>query len=248
MHDLRSKINAGQFASVENTLYNGTFYGVYATKKIRPTLPVFSEDRGMTRWSLPVVVLLVCCPWLTAGEFNPVVEIGQQLAPWKDLPGTDGKQHSWEDVRQRKAVVVFFTSNGCPYAVDYEPRISDLAKQFADNDQVALIGVNSNLIPEDSLEAMADRAAKVGFTFPYLKDEKQALGKAWGAVRTPEFFVLDANREVVYMGALDDNPNAEKATVNYVQEAVEAVLAGQKPEVQETPPIGCTIRYKRTRR
>lgn len=202
----------------------------------------------MIRSVTSLVLLLTCCIHLNAGEFNPVVDIGQQLTPWKDLPGTDGKQHSWDDVKQKKAVVVFFTSNGCPYAVDYEKRIHDLAARWAENDRVAIIGINANPIAEDSLEAMTERAKQAGFDFPYLKDETQEIGKAWGAIRTPEFFVLNANREVVYMGALDDSTNPDEVTVNYVQKAVEAVLAGQQPEVQETVPIGCNIRYRRTRR
>lgn len=192
-------------------------------------------------------VLLTLCSSLAAGKYNPVVDIGQQLEPWNNLPGIDGKTHSWSDLAEKKVVIVVFTANGCPYAVDYEGRIAKLHQQYADNDQVALVAVNSNLIPEDSLDAMQARAADAGFQFPYLKDEKQQLGKAWGAVRTPEFFVLDAKRRVVYMGALDDSTDASQAQVNYVEKAVEAILAGKKPEVQETAPIGCTIRYRRMR-
>lgn len=185
---------------------------------------------------------------ITAGEYNPVLSIGDVVQPWENLPGIDGKPHSWKDLKEKKAIVVAFTCNTCPYAVDYQDRIKSLAKKWQSHEQVAVIAVNSNLIDEDSLDAMQERAKSENFTFPYIKDEKQELGKAWGATRTPEFFVLDDQRKVVYMGALDDDTNPDEATVNYVNQAVEAVLAGKKPDVQETVAIGCNIRYKRSRR
>ncbi|QDU77125.1 Redoxin [Bremerella volcania] len=185
---------------------------------------------------------------IQAGEFNPVLSVGDVVQPWENLPGTDGEPHSWKDLKDKKAIVIAFTCNTCPYAIDYQDRLKKLARKWASDDRVALIAVNSNLIDDDSLEAMKERAKAEEFTFPYLKDEKQELGKAWGATRTPEFFVIDSERKVVYMGAMDDDTNAAEATVNYVDKAVEATLAGKNPEVQETVAIGCNIRYKRSRR
>ncbi|OYP39237.1 thioredoxin family protein [Rhodopirellula sp. MGV] len=195
-----------------------------------------------------LMLLTILIPQLLAGEYNPTVSVGEVLASWSDLPGIDGETHSWNDLKDKKAVIVAFTCNTCPYAVEYETRLKQLATKWAKDERVALVAVNSNLVEEDSLEAMQEKGKAAQFDFPYFKDEKQELGKAWGATRTPEFFVLDRERKVVYMGALDDDTNAEKATRNYVNEAVEAILAGKKPEVQETVPIGCNIRYKRSRR
>ncbi len=197
---------------------------------------------------IALLMLLVPLSTTYAGEYNPVLSIGDVAPPWEDLSGTDGKSHSWKDLEGKQAIVVIFTCNGCPYAVDYEPRIKQLAADWKAKDKVGIIAVNSNLIEEDSLKAMQQRAKSAGFKFPYLKDEKQELGKAWGATRTPEFFVLDGDRKVVYMGAMDDDTDASKAKVNYVSQAIEAVLKGKSPEVTETVPIGCNIRYKRTRR
>ncbi|PQO40795.1 thioredoxin family protein [Blastopirellula marina] len=199
------------------------------------------------------IIPLFCAVFLPltaiqAGEYNPILSIGDVVQPWENLPATNGEPHSWKDLKVKKVVVVAFTCNTCPYAVDYQDRIKTLSKKWQNDDRVALIAVNSNLIDEDSLEAMKERAKTEKFTFPYLKDEKQELGKAWGATRTPEFFVIDSDRKVVYMGAMDDNPNAAEATVNYVDKAVEATLAGKQPDVQETVAIGCNIRYKRSRR
>ncbi|MFN3152672.1 thioredoxin family protein [Bremerella sp.] len=202
----------------------------------------------MTRLIPLLFVILLPLTAIHAGEYNPVLSIGDEVKPWENFPGTDGETHSWSDLKGKKAIVVAFTCNSCPYAVDYEQRLKQVAEKWASNNQVAVIAVNSNLIDEDSLEAMQERAKAQKFNFPYVKDEKQELGKAWGATRTPEFFVINNERKVVYMGALDDDTNAEQATVNYVNLAVEATLTGKKPDVQETVAIGCNIRYKRSRR
>ena len=101
--------------------------------------------------------------------------------------------------------------------------------------------------PLDHRKCLA-RAKERGFTFPWLYDESQEIARKFGATWTPEFFVLDARRNVVYMGALDDNPDVTKASVNHVQRVLDDVLAGRKPEVTETPAIGCRIRYARKRR
>jgi len=196
-----------------------------------------------------IVVFPLLSGMASAGEYNPTVDIGEKLTEWKDLPGVDGKAHSLSDDAQFEVLIVFFTSHGCPYSVDYQQRISELAKKYEKVDEVQIVGINSNAVEEDSLEAMKERAAELGWKFPYLKDENAELAKAWGATRTPEFFVLNSKREVVYMGAMDDDADADKANKHYVQQAIEATLSGEQPEVQETVPIGCSIRFpKRSRR
>jgi peroxiredoxin len=113
---------------------------------------------------------------------------------------------------------------------------------------VGVIAVNVNLIPADSPEKMKERARKEGFVFPYLFDKSQQIGQAFGATRTPEFFVLNKDRKVVYMGAMDDSTDASKVKQNYVQQAIDAALQGKQPETTETIAIGCNVRYKRIRR
>lgn len=197
---------------------------------------------------------LPCVPLTSAviaGTYNPDRAIGDVVPAWKDLPGTDGRLHSWNDVADRDAVVVAFTCNSCPYAVDYERRIDDLARKHAGKDaRVAVVAINSNLIPEDAPEAMKRRAAERGFSFPYLFDGSQEVAKSFGAVRTPEFFVLDRQRRIVYMGAFDDATKPADVKKRHVEDAVEAVLAGREVAVKETAPVGCLIRFdrKRTRR
>lgn len=184
-----------------------------------------------------------------AGEFNDVLSIGDQAPAWTKLPGVDGRQHSLEDLKDKQVVVVVFTCNSCPIAIDYEDRIIAIAKEFASADgKVALVAINVNRIKEDSLEKMKERAEKKGFPFPYLFDESQQIARDYGANFTPEFFVLDRDRKIVYMGGMDDNSNVAKVTVSYLKPAIEATLAGNKPATAETVARGCRVRYARERR
>jgi peroxiredoxin len=201
---------------------------------------------------LSTLIMLWACvpPTVTgqAGTYNPDRSIGDVVEPWKDLPGTDDRPHSWTDVAGRDAVVVVFTCSSCPYAVDYEERINELAERHAGaGSRVAVLAINSNRIPEDALPAMKARAEAKQFRFPYLFDESQAVARAFGAVRTPEFFVLDRDRRIVYMGAMDDSTTASAVKRRYVDDAVAAVLAGRAVEVAETAPVGCQIRFERRR-
>ena len=192
------------------------------------------------------IPLLVAGP-LAAGEYNPVLDIGDAAPAWKELPGVDGKQHSLAQLADTPVVVVFFTCNSCPYAVDYEDRILALDKKY-DDAKVALVAINVNKVPEDLPAEMAAKAKAKGFQFAYLYDESQQIAKDYGAGYTPEFFVLDKDRKVVYMGALDDNVDPDEVKRKHVEAAIDAVLSGGKPEVTETPAVGCTIRFERRRR
>lgn len=183
-----------------------------------------------------------------AGEFNKKLKVGDPAPVWKYLPGTDGTKHSLADLKDKDAVVVVFTCNSCPIAVDYEDRIIAFAKKHAAPDsKVALVAINVNTVPEDRLDKMKARAEKKKFNFPYLYDETQQIAKDFGATYTPEFFVLDKERKVVYMGAMDDTSNEKAAKVNYLEPAVAAALKGEKPAKGETLARGCMIRFKKVR-
>ncbi|HZL88869.1 MAG TPA: thioredoxin family protein [Pirellulaceae bacterium] len=188
-------------------------------------------------------------PAIWAGKYNKGLNIGDSAPAWKDLPGTDGKKHSLADLKDKEVVVVVFTCNSCPYAVDVEDRLIALHKELASGGKGALVAVCSNVYKDDTLEAMTKRAKEKKFEFDYLQDdEKSSLANALGARRTPEFFVLDKDRNVVYMGAIDDSPDGQNVKQKYVSDAVAAVLAGKTPAVQETPPVGCLIRFAKERR
>jgi peroxiredoxin len=192
---------------------------------------------------VPIAVLTASLA--TAGQFNAVRNIGDAGPAWKDLPGTDGKTHSLADL-DKKVVVVVFTCNSCPVATDYEDRIIALAKKYAD--RVALVAINVNRTPDDSLEKMKQRAEEKQLPYPYLFDETQQIAKDYGAAFTPEFFVLGRDRKIVYMGGMDDNSNPAEVKLNYLAPAVEAALAGTRPKVAEAAAIGCRIRFARERR
>jgi peroxiredoxin len=184
-----------------------------------------------------------------AGQFNSVLNIGDRAPAWTDLPGVDGKKHSPADLKDKDVVVVVFTCNSCPIASDYEDRIIAFAKSHAGpGDKTALVAINVNTIEDDRLPKMKERAESKGFPYPYLFDASQKIAKAYGALFTPEFFVLDKGRKIVYMGAFDDNVERTKVKRKFVPPAVDATLKGQRANPAETIASGCLIRYERPRR
>jgi peroxiredoxin len=183
------------------------------------------------------------------GTYNKQLSIGDSAPTWSDLVGTDGQKHALAEFSGKEVLVVCFTCNTCPYAVDYEDRLISLAKKFAsEGDKCGLIAINANKVKDDLLPAMEERAKSKGFNFPYLHDESQQVAKSYGATFTPEFVVLNKDRKVVYLGAMDDSPDGKKITKRYVEDAVAAAIAGQKPEITETPAVGCAVRYVRERK
>jgi len=180
---------------------------------------------------------------------NSKLSIGDSAPEWKDLPGTDGKPHSLADLKKSAVVVVCFTCNACPYAVDYEDRMISLQKKYADHaDGVVLVAINANRKPSETLEKMKERAASKQFPFDYVVDETQRIADTYGANFTPEFFVLNRDRKVIYIGAMDDKTDASQARINYVELAIEAALQGKLPEVTAVPARGCAIPFRRSRR
>ena len=210
------------------------------------------QPKSSVSFSLLSVVVALAMSWsqaVVSGEYNPVLNIGDTAPEWKDLPSVDGKKLSLSDLKKKDVVVLAFICNSCPYAVDYENRLIEFAKKHSGKDsKVLLVAVNVNKVDEDLPAKMKEKAEAKGFKFPYLFDETQQIAEDYGAGFTPEFFVLNKDRKVVYMGAMDDSPNADNVEHRYVDEAVAAALAGKLPEVRETVPIGCRIRIERTRR
>jgi peroxiredoxin len=197
---------------------------------------------------LLTVAIWSCAALAVAGKYNAMLNIGDPAPQWSGLEGVDGKKHSLADLADKQVVVVVFTCNSCPVATDYEDRIIAVAKKYAGpQGKVALVAINVNKVAEDRLPRMKERAEAKGFEFPYLYDDTQKIGKAFGAAFTPEFFVLNKQRQVVYMGAMDDSSNAATVTKNYLEPAIEAALADRQPETAEAPAIGCRVRYARQR-
>lgn len=190
-----------------------------------------------------LLALLISSAWAIGGEYNAKLSVGDTAPAWNDLPGTDGKKHSLADLADKPAVVVIFTCNTCPTANDYEERIEAVAKKYGD--KVAVVAINVNSVVGDRLPAMIDRADRQKYTYPYLHDASQKIARAYGAEYTPEFFVLNDKRKIVYMGAMDDRSKAADAKENYLNPAIEAALAGKVAAKGEVLARGCRIRWTR---
>ena len=198
----------------------------------RATLPLF----------LTVAVCLLATAAASAGKFNKVLSIADDAPAWSELPGVDGKKHSLKDLEKPKAVVVVFLSLRCPVSTGYEPRLVAVAKEYEDQG-VVVVAVNSSGGDDESLEKMKERAKSSGFTFAFLQDARQKVAKSFGATATPQVFVLDERRTIAYMGAIDDDVDAERASRHYLRAALDAVLAGKTPKTAETRPSGCPIDF-----
>ncbi|RMF02594.1 MAG: thioredoxin family protein [Bacteroidetes bacterium] len=180
------------------------------------------------------------------------VKVGDK-APDFELKNVDGQLYSFANITAAdgapaKGYIVTFTCNTCPYAVAYEDRLIALHHKLAPMGYpVVAIQPNDPEVKEgDSFEAMQARHQEKGFPFLYLLDEGQKIYPQYGASRTPEVYLVDANRIVRYHGAIDDNAqDAEAVTVNYVEKAVEAIEAGRDPDPADVKAIGCTIKTKK---
>jgi peroxiredoxin len=177
-----------------------------------------------------------------ASEEKKGLEIGDKAPAWEELKGLDDKPYSLKDLKKAKAVVVVFTCDRCPVAKAYEERFNEFAASH-DPKEVALVAINVSPGEADDPALLREKAEESGLKFTYLVDPSQDIGRAYGATVTPHVFVLDADRKIAYMGAFDDNQNAKKVEHHYVKDAVDAILAGEKPEVDVTEQFGCGINY-----
>ena len=195
---------------------------------------------------LPFLWLLSSPAPAGPGKYNKVLAPGDPAPAWKNLEGTDGKKHSLADLKDRDVVVVIFTCTSCPVAAAYEDRIMAFAGKYATKPdaRVAVVAINVNTGKDDALPAMTAHARKRKFNFAYLFDPSQEIARKYGAFFTPEFFVLDKDRKVVYSGAMDNRAPPGEPKAVYLAPAVESALAGKKPETAETSAAaGCKIKF-----
>jgi len=168
-------------------------------------------------------------------------------APGFRLPATDGKCYALEDFSDARLLVVFFTCNHCPYVTGSDENTRALAERFADRG-VRFVAINSNsrnTYAEDDFAHMVARMEQFGFPWPYLHDESQNAAKAYGALRTPHFFVFDADRKLAYTGRAVDNPRAaEQSSSHELADALEALLCGRPVPVAATNPVGCNVKWE----
>jgi peroxiredoxin len=169
-------------------------------------------------------------------------------APDFELPDTGGKMVSLKDFAGSKALLVVFMCNHCPYVKHIIDKFVEIAREYQSKG-VAVVGINSNDVdnfPDDSPENMTATAKAKGFTFPYLYDENQETAKAYKAACTPDFFLFDADRKLVYRGQMDDSRpgNGKPVTGVDLKAAMDAVLANKKVLELQKPSMGCNIKWK----
>ena len=172
------------------------------------------------------------------------LKLGDACPPFS-LPGTDGRLHG---PASSGPVMVVFLSTECPYVMATQARINAYATKFAG--MVTVIAINANDVDthaKESMGAMQAQAKGQGFVFPYLKDEPQAVTRAFGAACTPDFFLFDAKRKLVYRGRMDDSwRDPSKVTVRDLERATEALLAGKPIPADQPSSRGCSIKWKPT--
>jgi peroxiredoxin len=197
----------------------------------------------LTRGLLAAAVCALAAAPAGAGKYNKKLNVGDPAPTWDKLDATDGKKYAFADFKDRDVLVVVFTCNSCVVAEGYEERLIAFAAECdKPGSKVGFVALNVNTGKADALPAMKERAAKKKFGFTYLYDPSQKTALAYGATFTPECFVLNKDRKVVYMGAFDDKAGGGPK-VKYVEAAVAAALAGKPAEPAETSAAaGCRIK------
>lgn len=174
------------------------------------------------------------------------LQLGQK-APDFRLPATDGKTYSLSDFDDADTLVVFFTCNHCPYVVGSDEVTRKTAEKYIPKG-VQFVGINSNspnTYAEDSFEHMVERMKEKRFPWTYLHDRRQDVARAYGALRTPHFYIFDKDRRLVYTGRGVDYPrDASKATINDLDNALAEHLAGKPISTPLTNPIGCNVKWE----
>lgn len=168
-------------------------------------------------------------------------------APPFSLPGVDGKTHSLSDFGRARFLLVIFWCNHCPYVQAWESRVIALGRQYGPKGvQIVLINSNDDrAYPDDRFERMAERATEKGYPFPYLRDESQAVARAYGALVTPHPMLFGPDRRLLFQGRVDDDHrDPSHVKHRYLEEAVDAALAGRPLRETELPVLGCSVKWK----
>lgn len=198
--------------------------------------------------TLAVLALLALAPAALAQDAVSPLALGAK-APMTDvkMKSTDGREVTIASVAGKKGTLVVFTCNHCPWAKMWESRIAEIGNAAAKKG-LGVIAINANdpaAYPEDGFDGMQARAKKLGLKFAYAVDATSDIARAFGASKTPEAFVFDASGALVYHGTVDDNARDAKAVKDrWLQQAVDAVVAGKPVATAETKALGCSIKYR----
>ncbi|MBK8882695.1 MAG: thioredoxin family protein [Bacteroidales bacterium] len=171
---------------------------------------------------------------------------GQRAVEFK-LPSTDGKEYSLSDFKKYRYLVIFFTCNHCPYVIGSDEVTRTTAEKYSSLG-VGFAGINSNsenTYAEDSFPNMVRRMEKYRFPWVYLYDKSQDVARAYGALKTPHFFVFDEERKLVYTGRGVDNPrDTSRMTINNLDTVLDELTGGKEISTSITNPIGCNIKWE----
>jgi peroxiredoxin len=203
----------------------------------------------MRKFALALVVLsLVAMPAIGGpGKYNKTVAAGDKAPEFSGIPAVENGQDTsltLTDIKE-PIVVLVFLGNHCPVVGMYEDRLIDFTSAYKDKG-VKVVGVSVNDSDSDRLPKIKEYVKDHKCNYVYGYDESQAIGHAYGATNTPQFFVLDKERKIRYLGAMDDNRSEAKVKKTYLKDAVEALLKGETPPVEETRPDGCGVQYKKS--
>ena len=178
---------------------------------------------------------------------STMLKLGTPLPPFR-LPDPQEKIVASDDFRDAPALLVAFLCNHCPYVKHIRQGLARFAKDYRGSG-LAMVAINANdasSYPDDSPAKMAEEIAQAGYVFPYLYDESQEVAKAYRAACTPEFYLFDADRRLVYRGQFDESrpESGRPVTGADLRAAVDAVLAGRPVDPDQTPSVGCNIKWK----
>jgi len=200
----------------------------------------------MRKIALSLVVLSLVAIPAFAGKYNKAISVGDKAPDFSGIPAIENgeeKSVTLSDIKE-PVVVVVFLANHCPVVQMYDDRIVEFAKDYKDKG-VKVVGIAVSQQAQDKLPAIKNYQKEHKLNYIYGYDESQAVGKAYGASNTPQFFVLDKERKIRYTGAMDDSRREDKVTKTYLRDAVDAVLKGETVAFTESRPDGCGVQYKK---
>jgi thiol-disulfide isomerase/thioredoxin len=200
----------------------------------------------MRKIALSLVVLSLVAIPAFAGKYNTAISVGDKAPDISGIPAIEnGEQKSLtlSDIKE-PVVVVVFLANHCPVVRAYEDRVIDFTKDYKDKG-VKVVGIAVSQMTGDKLPGIKDYMKENKSNYIYGYDESQEVGRAYGATKTPQFFVLDKERKIRYTGKMDDNQREDKVTKHYLRDAVDAVLKGETVPDEETRAEGCGVSYSK---
>jgi len=201
----------------------------------------------MRTFALSLAVLSLVAVPVFAGKYNKVVSVGDKAPVFSGIPAVSNGEETSVSLSDLKedVVVLVFLANHCPYVVANEDRLIDFVNDYKEKG-VKVVGLTVSTNTADKIPAIKSYMKDHKSNYIYGYDETQQVGRAYGATNTPQYFVLDKERKIRYMGAIDDSPMKEdKVTKTYLRDAVDALLKGGAPVLEETQHPGCGIQYSK---